>query len=105
MKVVYKDYWLLPPPGFTAIMWFGRIIAKRKAEPLSVRTINHESIHEAQAKECGGWVLFYIRYVWQWMRVGFKYHNIPFEREAYAYDRVHEYLKNRIPFAWQMFCD
>ena len=103
MKIVYKDYWLLPPPGFTAIMWFGRIIAKRKAEPLSVRIVNHESIHEAQAKECGGWVRFYLMYLRQWVRVGFKYGKIPFEREAYCYDGDLAYLENRMPFAWTMF--
>ena len=103
MKVVYRNYWLLPPPGFTAISWFGSIIAKKNCEPLSPLTINHEAIHEAQAKECRGWIKFYVRYVWQWMRVGFKYKKNPFEREAYDNERNMRYLETRVPFNWERY--
>ena len=106
MKIVFHNYWLLPPPGFCAIVWFGKIIVKRKYEAHRESyffkiLINHESIHEVQVKECGGWVRFYLRYVWQWARVGFKYRKIPFEREAYNNDTNLNYLKTRKPFAWK----
>ena len=83
-KIIYQN--ILPPRGFVAIMLFGRIFARKEFKPISERTINHELIHAAQAQECHGWTLFYIRYLWQWMRVGFKYRQIPFEKEAYDHD-------------------
>ena len=56
--------------------------------------LNHERIHEDQMRRHG--VLgFYIRYLLQWIRVGFKYRKIPFEVEAYKYQEDFEYL-NRI---------
>ena len=99
MKIIYQN--ILPPRGFVAIMLFGRIFARKKFKPLSARTINHEKIHAAQAKDCGGWVLFYIRYFFQWVRVGFRYRKIPFELEAYMYDKYDTYLKHRNKFAWK----
>jgi len=101
MKITYQN--LLPPRGFIAIMLFGRIFARKKFKPLSERTINHEKIHVAQAKECGGWLLFYIRYLYQWGRVGFKYDMIPFEREAADNDHDFMYLEYRLPFRWRKY--
>ena len=101
MKIYYQNF--LPPPGYSAMAFFGVILARKKYKPLSGRTINHESIHAAQAAECGGWIRYYLRYLRQWARVGFKYDKIPFEREAYDYEGVPGYVENRIPFVWLMY--
>lgn len=83
------------------MMLFGTIFARREYRPLSERTINHESIHVAQAKECGGYCLYYLRYLWQWLRYG--YRNCPLEREAYDNDGDTGYLGKRTPFAWRRY--
>ena len=102
MKIIYQN--ILPPKGFMAIMLFGRIYARKEYQPLSEIDVNHESIHAAQAKDCGGWIPFYIRYLCQWVRVGFDYDKIPFEREAYLHEANLEYIEcYRWPFAWKTF--
>jgi hypothetical protein len=100
MKIIYQN--ILPPRGFAAIMLFGRIWARKECKPLSDATINHEAIHGAQAQDCGGWIPFYVRYLCQWARVGFKYDHIPFEMEAYRNEGNLKYLENRAPFAWKV---
>ena len=90
---------MIPFPGFSAIMLFGVIFARNSAKPLSATTINHEAIHKAQARDCGGFVWFYIAYLWQWIRYG--YQNCPFEREAYENERDLDYLETRKPKAWK----
>ena len=69
-------------------------------------TKNHENIHWQQYIELGifGFVFLYFLYY----LIGFiKYRNgldaylsIPFEQEAYTYQRDFEYLKNRKRFNW-----
>ena len=97
MKICYNR--LLPVKGFSAMALFGVIFARRECRPLSKSTIRHEEIHKAQAKECGGWLLFYLKYLYWWVRRG--YRNIPFEKEAYANERDEAYLDKREPFAWK----
>jgi len=99
MKIVYNN--ILPFGRFTAIMLFGVIFAKRK--PLSARTIRHEKIHVAQAKDCRWWLWFYLQYLWQWITVGFKYRKIPFEIEAYENDDNVRYLEFRCYKAWRLY--
>jgi hypothetical protein len=82
-------------------MLFGVIFARKSAKPLSSRTINHESIHDTQAKECGGYVIFYLKYLAQCMRYG--YRNSPFEREAYDNQQNIDYLKSRHAFEWRKY--
>jgi hypothetical protein len=101
MKIYYQN--ILPPPGWTAMAAFGVILARKKYKPLSAQTINHEAIHAAQAAECGGWLLFYMCYLRQWIRKGFRYSRIPFEREAYCHDKDLDYLYKRVPFQWLMY--
>lgn len=82
MKIIYNK--LIPFPGFTAMMLFGVIFARKSARPLSERTIRHESIHVAQAKECGGFIPYYLKYLAFWVRYGYKMN--PFEQDAYYYN-------------------
>lgn len=92
---------MIPFPGFSAMMLFGVVFARRRARPLSVVTINHEAIHGAQARDCGGYFAYYLRYFGQWMKYG--YRAMPFEREAYAYERDIDYLKTRPAKNWSQF--
>ena len=50
MKIIYNS--LIPFRGYKAMMLFGVIFARKKFKPLSAVTVNHESIHAAQAKDC-----------------------------------------------------
>lgn len=52
VRIVYNRF--IPFPGFTAMMLFGRIYARRSCGPLSKDTVRHELIHAAQAYDCGG---------------------------------------------------
>jgi hypothetical protein len=97
MKIIYNN--VIPFRGFSAMMLFGVIFARKSSKPLSLRTVNHEEIHAAQARECGGYLLFYFRYFCLWLKYG--YRNCPFEREAYDNDRNPDYLKSRQAFAWR----
>lgn len=53
MKIIYNS--LIPFRGYKAMMLFGVIFARKKFKPLSAVTVNHESIHAAQAKDCHGY--------------------------------------------------
>jgi hypothetical protein len=92
MRIVYNN--IIPFRGFTAMMLFGVIFARKSAKPLSARTLNHEAIHAAQARECGGYVFFYLKYLMQCIRYG--YRNCPFEREAYDNEDNMHYLELRV---------
>lgn len=99
MKIVYNN--LIPFPGYCATILFGAIFARKKYKPLSRIVVNHEKIHHAQAKEVGGYLLFYLKYLIWWIRRG--YRNAPFEREAYTNAANLDYLKNREPHAWKKY--
>lgn len=99
MKVIYNN--LIPFSGYRAMMLFGTIFARKKYKPISPITINHEKIHRAQAKEMGGYVWFYLAYLWQWLRYG--YANCPFEKEAYKNAQVLNYLNYRPRKAWKNY--
>ncbi len=96
MKIVYNR--LLPFRGYAAMAFFGVILARRECRPLSASTVRHEDIHMAQAADCRGWILFYLRYLWYWLRYG--YRRNPFEREAYENEQNADYLKNRKLCGW-----
>ena len=83
------------------MMLFGVIFARKNSYPLSKYTINHESIHKAQVKECKGYIPYYFRYLGQWIRYG--YRNMPLEREAYDNAMDLDYLKTREKFAWKKY--
>lgn len=99
MKIVYNN--IIPFPGYAAMMLFGVIFARRSARPLSRYTVNHEAIHAAQAHDCGGYIPFYLRYLGQWMRYGYRL--CPFEREAYDNAANLSYLQTRKPKAWKEY--
>ncbi len=97
MKIV-RNRWIPFGKRFHAINLFGVIFAKGPCDSV---VVNHERIHTAQMKELA-FVFFYLWYVLEWViRIiqyrGYyaAYHNISFEREAYANERNLIYLSNR----------
>lgn len=90
-----------------AITLYPFIIFRDEADDV---TINHERIHIAQQKELFV-IPFYIIYVYYWLVNRFKYqdngpdayHNLPFEREAYANDYNFTYLETRPRQAWRHY--
>ncbi|KAA6325464.1 hypothetical protein EZS27_025326 [termite gut metagenome] len=99
MKIVYNNF--LPPRGFAAIMLFGVIFARSKYKLLAPKIVNYESIHKIQAKEVGGYFIYYLIYLFKWLKTG--YRKNPFEREAYDNATNLGYLKTCKPFAWKKY--
>ncbi len=103
MKVIRNS--IIPFKSFSAINLFGVVFARREAY-LSETVLNHERIHTAQMKELG-YIFFYIIYVLEWLvrlfLPGNAYRNISFEKEAYFYESVQNYLKWRERYGmWRM---
>ena len=93
---------ILPFHGFSAINLLG-VLFVHHGVYLSNEMMNHERIHTAQQREML-FIFFYVAYLIEWiirlfMR-GNAYHNISFEREAYANQRNLDYLRSRRPYAW-----
>lgn len=114
MRIIYND--LIPFKGFAAITMFGVIFARNECYPLSPRTLRHEGFHllqvwqdfqkhpsENKYPHLWAWVKFYCVYLWQWVSVGFKYSEIPIEKEAYAHCMDDEYIAYRARKAWRAY--
>ena len=111
IKVKYSK--IIPFKGFLACQVFGTIYVRYeyKNQCLSKTTINHESIHLAQALDFGigklGFIPFYFLYGLEWvLRLpGYlwnknPYYELSFEREAYYNQCNLDYLKTRKRFSW-----
>lgn len=103
MKILRCSFF--PPNGYAAItlVW---LIVVRSSATISNRLINHEEIHSRQQKEMlvlpfFVWyaIEFLVRLV-QYRNWKIAYHNISFEREAYANEYNLDYLTSRKHFAW-----
>lgn len=103
MKKIYND--ILPFKGFAAMYFCGLLFIRREVGELSASTLNHEAIHDAQAREML-YLPFYVVYVIEWFVRLFihgpraAYRNISFEREAYARQGERDYLTRRRRYAW-----
>lgn len=103
MKIVYNN--IIPFKGFYAINLFGILFVRdKKDNPISSRTINHESIHTAQMKEMG-YIFFYIWYFIEWfirlfINGRYAYYKLSFEQETYNNESNQTYLEQREPYAW-----
>lgn len=126
-KVIYNN--LIPFKGYLAMCVFPFIFVRKDARNLTVKDINHETIHLRQQVEmlivgviltlilfiCGlsWWSLFAlpIFFIWygvewflRWCAYGFNqneaYHNISFEQEAYGNESNLDYLRTRKRFSW-----
>jgi hypothetical protein len=80
------------PSNLKGITLFPFIFVENKRDRV---LINHEKIHYQQAKEL--FVIgFYLWYLWEWIRRGYKKNR--FEVEAYANEKDLNYLKTRKPY-------
>lgn len=107
MKVIYNIF--IPFEGFKAMtIWPLMFVRKEFKNTLTMRDITHETIHAQQQKETliG---LFYVWYVAEWLLRFFfsknrfskqAYYKISFEQEAFAYEQIYSYPKDRKHFAW-----
>lgn len=101
MKIIRND--IIPFKGFKALYFFGLLFVRKGVE-LAEWVINHERIHERQAREML-YVGFYLWYIVEWLiRLCIQgrdaYHNISFEREARANQYNNDYLATRRAWAW-----
>lgn len=108
MKIIYTH--CIPPSPFKLLNFFGTIIAKKKDEGnISDVNLNHEEIHTAQMRDYCTWLplggtIFYVCYLafWIWnliFHTKTAYKSIPYEKEAYYYEKAPNYLKKRQRFA------
>ena len=97
-----------PFKGYAYIMWCGKMIYRndrydtRRKEWITKKykvSKNHETIHLMQAKMCGSWAKYYLRYLWEWLKPGFmaplkaNYYTLKYEAEAYANEENFDYPK------------
>ena len=97
-----------PFKGFSYMCWCGKMVYRkdtyetRRKEWITKKykvSKNHETIHLMQAKLCGSWTKYYLRYLWEWMKGGLSaplsanYYLIPYETEAYANEENLDYTK------------
>ena len=64
------------------------------------KLMNHEYIHVEQIKDCGV-LMFYILYLWYWIKNGFSYYKNPFEIEAFDNENNMDYISNRPRKKWR----
>lgn len=99
-----------PFKGFSYMMWCGKMVYRkdtyetRRKEWVSKAykvKKNHETIHLMQAKMCGSWTKYYLKYLWEWLKGNpliapskSAYYTIPFEVEAYANEEDFNYCKD-----------
>lgn len=115
-----KIHWnfKLLPKGFEAITLFGHVFDVQSKQNLKKyletyygrEMVNHERIHMMQAKSFKlGYFSFYIVYLAWWIKGLFynkfnnfdAYHSIPFEKEAFHYERDFNYNEvNWKKFKW-----
>lgn len=108
MKIIYNK--IIPFKGYLAMCVFPFIFVRKDARNLTVKDINHETIHLRQQTEM--LVIFFLiwyslEYVIRWICYGFNhgkaYRNISFEREAYKNQSNLDYPRTRKPYAFLNF--
>lgn len=98
MKIIRNN--LIPFHGFRAINLFGILFARKRAR-IDPVLINHEAIHTRQMMELlilGFYAWYIVEWAIKWIRYKDRYkayHNISFEREAYAHQADLDYQKKR----------
>ena len=106
MLIIYNK--ILPFPGYRAINLFGIIFARGK-EPLSARTITHETIHTKQMLETlvvGFYIWYLLEFLvklvicFNWDRA---YRSISFEQEAYEFADCPNWPKWRDHWFWNRY--
>ena len=103
MKIVHNKF--IPFKGYKAINLFG-VLFVRNGTLINEVDVNHEAIHTAQMKELlyiGFLPLYVLMFLWKLIKYrnwDKAYREIPFEREAYMYEGVVDYLVIRKRYNW-----
>lgn len=91
-----------PFKGNKYLTWCGRCVYRENTSAAVITPVaeNHENIHLDQAKYCGTWVKFYLRYLWSWMKISpffqrVGYYTNKYETEAYAKEEDLDYRMTR----------
>ena len=97
---------IIPLKGYLAMCVFPFIFVRKDARTLTVKDINHETIHGKQQIEML-WVLFFVWYGIEWLvrliqyrNAKTAYKNISFELEAYSHQGEIDYLDKRKPYSF-----
>lgn len=103
MKIIRNR--LIPPPGFSYINICGVLFTRRK-NPITPIEERHESIHTRQMQETL-YIFFYLWYLIEWLiklaiirDTRKAYRAISFEREAYLFQAIPNYLEERKHYCW-----
>jgi hypothetical protein len=90
----FITFWIL---GVAGIVLYPFLFINNKNNK---KLLNHELIHVEQIKDCGV-LMFYILYLWYWIKNGFSYLKNPFEIEAFDNENDMEYISNRERKKWR----
>ncbi len=85
--------------GKDAITLSSNLMLISKSHSENETLINHEKIHQAQAKELG--IFYLVTYLKEWVRAGFSYKKNRMEQEANFNEKNLQYLETRKPFNWK----
>lgn len=94
---------------FQAMAVFPFIISRNPKAETDKVVINHEKIHFRQQLELlwlGFFLLYFLFFIYYWIKIKNRYNaylQIPFEKEAYAFEDDFTYLKKRKIFDWGRF--
>lgn len=90
-----------PFEGYSYMMWCGNIVTRKKSLDIPDTTYNHERGHLIQASHYGRWIIFYLVYLWEWIKgdpvvapSSGAYYTIPFEMQTYANEDNPDYDYN-----------
>lgn len=90
-------------------MLFPFIVLRESEKGLNIykSRVVHEKIHFKQCLETlilGFYILYVLMFVWNFFKYDFNsrkaYRSIPFELEAYKFDKNQNYLETRKPYRW-----
>lgn len=101
MKLIKSK--IIPFRGFKAINLFGYVFHRKELNSVD---LNHEKIHSIQQRELwyiGFFLIYGFHYVWNLFKYWnfYKaYENVCFEREAYEFESVDDYLNFRHKQSW-----
>ena len=100
----------IPVKGYKYLMWCGYMIYRndmydRRQKEWATEQFKiderHEQIHLEQAKACGSWFKYYMKYLWEWLKgnpitnpASSAYKTNPMEIAAYANQDNPEYLED-----------
>lgn len=91
----------LIPKGYRGLAFFPFVFVKQRLDKQNTVFVNHERIHLRQQIELlifPFFIWYFLEFFMRWIQFknfDLAYRNISFEREAYAKEKDHDYLKRR----------